>query len=217
MRHVAKVLCTAGCVLWLSACAAKDTQHAVAATDTSGAVAAQPVPAPTPVLSGTVAENTVTASAVVQAINQKTREVTLKGPNGKSTTIHVDDSVQNLPQVKKGDHVVVTYYESLAYDVLRETDVKRGVTVAGVAGTAQPGEMPAGVGARAVTVTAKIKAIDKKHETVTLKGPQGNLKTVKVKNPANLDKVKVGDMVQITYTEALAVSVEEAPKSSKKK
>jgi len=61
-------------------------------------------------------------------------------------------------------------------------------------------------------VTAKIKAIDKKNNTVTLKGPKGNLKTVKVKDPSNLDKVKVGDLVQITYTEALAIGVEEAPK-----
>ena len=174
-------------------------------------------PAPTPVLSGTVAENTVTASATVEAINQKTRMVTLKGADGKSTTIQVDDSVQNLAQVKKGDRVVATYYESLAYNVMREGDAKRGVTVAGAAGSAEPGEMPAGVGARAITVTAKIKAIDKKHETVTLKGPRGNLKTVKVKNPANLDKVKVGDMVQITYTEALAISVEEAPKKTAKR
>jgi hypothetical protein len=169
------------------------------------------------VLSGTVAENTVTASATVEAINQKTRMVTLKGADGKSTTIQVDDSVQNLAQVKKGDRVVATYYESLAYNVMREGDAKRGVTVAGAAGSAEPGEMPAGVGARAITVTAKIKAIDKKHETVTLKGPRGNLKTVKVKNPANLDKVKVGDMVQITYTEALAISVEEAPKKTAKR
>jgi hypothetical protein len=215
MRKVTRVMFTAGCALMLGACAAKEKEQPPAAMAAPVPVAAQP--APTPVLSGTVAENTVTVTATVQAINQKTRMVTLKGADGKTATVHVDDSVQNLAQVKKGDRVVATYYESLAYDVMRAGDAERGVTVAGVAGTAQPGEMPAGVGARAITATAKIKAIDKKHETVTLKGPQGNLKTVKVKNPANLDKVKVGDMVQITYTEALAISVEEAPKKTAKK
>lgn len=215
MMKIANVMVTAGCALMLGACAAKEKEPAPAAMAPPAAVAVQP--APTPVLSGTVAENTVTASATVQAINQKTRMVTLKGPDGKTTTLHVDDSVQNLAQVKKGDRVVITYYESLAYNVMRKGDAKRGVTVAGVAGAAQPGELPGGVGARAITATAKIKAIDKKHQTVTLKGPRGNLKTVKVKNPDNLDKVKVGDLVQITYTEALAISVEEAPKSTAKK
>ena len=170
------------------------------------------VPAPTPVLSGTVAENTVTATATVQSINQKTRMVTLKGADGKSVTFKVDESVKNLPQVKKGDQVMATYYESLAYEVVRSSDVKRGIAVAEDVATAKPGEKPGAIGARAVTVNAKIKAIDKKNGTVTLKGPEGNLRTIKVKDPTRLDKVQVGDMVQITYTEAVAIAVEEVAK-----
>lgn len=213
MTRVTKVIFTAGCTLMLTACASKEKEQPPAAMAAPAAVAAKP--APTPVLSGTVAENTVTVTATVLAINQKTRMVTLKGPQGKSTTIHVDDSVQNLAQVKKGDQVVVTYYESLAYDVMRAGDAKRGITVAGVSGSAQPGALPAGVGARAITATAKIKAIDKKNQTVTLKGPNGKMKTVKVKDATKLDQVKVGDLVQITYTEALAIAVQEAPKAAK--
>ena len=100
---------------------------------------------------------------------------------------------------------------------MRSADVKRGVTVTGIGGAAPPGSMPAGAGARAITATAKIKAIDKKNHTVTLKGPNGQMKTVKVKDPTKLDKVQVGDMVQLTYTEALAVAVQEAPKTTTKK
>jgi hypothetical protein len=73
--------------------------------------------------------------------------------------------------------------------------------------------MPAAVGARAVSVTAKITAIDNKNHTVTLKGPQGKLTTVKVKDPSKLDLVNVGDLVSVTYTEALAIAVEKAPKT----
>jgi len=172
------------------------------------------------VLSKTVAQNSATMTATVVGIDQKKRMVTLKGPDGKTTTIHVGDEVKNLSQVKKGDQVVVTYYESLAYNVFKKGVVKRGVTVSEGVGTAEPGEMPAGIGARAVTVTAKITAIDKQSNTVTLKGPQGNLKTVKVQDPSKLDLVHVGDHVSITYTEALAIAVEESPttaKASKKK
>jgi len=210
MTRRTNLIRAAACALALGACAAKDKTPEMAAAPPAAVPAA-----PAPVVSGTVAESTVTVTATVTAINQKTRSVTLKGPDGKSATIHVDDSVKNLPQVKKGDQVTATYYESLAYDVVRAGDAQRGVTVAEAAAAAKPGEKPAGVGARAVTVTAKIKAIDKKQQTVTLKGPQGKLQTVKVKNPANLDKVEVGDLVQITYTEALAIAVEAAPKATK--
>jgi hypothetical protein len=55
-------------------------------------------------------------------------------------------------------------------------------------------------------------AIDKQKNTITLKGPEGKLTTVKVQDPTNLEKVKVGDELMITYTEALAISVEHVKK-----
>lgn len=167
---------------------------------------------PTPVVSGTVAENTVSVSATVEAVDLKTRMVTIKGPDGRSVKVHVDDRVKNLPQVKKGDQVVATYYESLAYEVRKPGQAEPGVAVASDVATAKPGEKPAGVGAQAVQVTATIDAIDTKANTVTLKGPDGDLTTIKVKDPSRLQKVKVGDLVEITYTEALAIAVEPAAK-----
>ncbi len=44
--------------------------------------------------------------------------------------------------------------------------------------------------------------------TVTLRGPDGGTTTIKARNPDNLNRVAVGDLVDITYTEALAISVE---------
>jgi len=43
-------------------------------------------------------------------------------------------------------------------------------------------------------------------------GPRGNTKTIVVRDPQKLNGVKVGDMVDITYTEAIAVEVDKAPK-----
>jgi hypothetical protein len=47
---------------------------------------------------------------------------------------------------------------------------------------------------------------------VTFKGPKGNLVTVVAEDANNLEKVKVGDNVEITYTEALAVEVAKTKK-----
>jgi len=158
-------------------------------------------------------EQAVTISATVEQVDAKARKVTLKGYDGTSETVTVGDEVRNLDQVKKGDAVVVTYYHSVAFEVLKPGE-KRPVATAGEGiARAEKGDRPGGVAASVVTVVAEVVKLDRKAETAVLKGPEGNLRTVKVENPANFDKVKVGDMVEITLTDAVAVDVQPAPKN----
>ncbi|HWU38351.1 MAG TPA: hypothetical protein VN203_11955 [Candidatus Acidoferrum sp.] len=156
----------------------------------------------------------VTLTATVEAIDLAQRLVTLKGPKGKVVTIHVDERAKNLPQVQVGDEVVVKYYEAIALRVLRPGEATSGASATGGLATAQPGQKPGGVATREVTATVTVEAINKKAGTVTFKGPEGNSVTVKAQDPKNLDLVKVGDNVEITYTEALGISVEKAKKKS---
>jgi hypothetical protein len=153
-----------------------------------------------------------TVTATVEAIDLATRMVTLKGPKGNTITFKAGEEVRNLPQVKVGDQVEAKYYESLVVDVKKPGEATPGVTEEQVAGRAKPGEMPAAAMANKVTITATVTAIDKKKPSVTLKGPEGNVKEVKIKDPKKLDNVKVGDLVVITYTEAFAISVEKPKK-----
>jgi Cu/Ag efflux protein CusF len=92
--------------------------------------------------------------------------------------------------------------------VKKPGDAVPGASVAATADRAELGEKPGATGARVTTVTATIAGIDKSAGTVTLKGPEGNLTTIKARDPQNLNRVSVGDLVQITYTEALGISVE---------
>jgi len=156
-------------------------------------------------------ENVVTVTATVQAIDLDTRVVTLKGPKGNVFDLKVGKEAKNLPQVKVGDLVMARYYESLAVEV-KKPGVPGGVMTSGALATAKPGEMPAGVVTNQVTITATVQAIDPKKTHVTLQGPEGNSVKVKVQDPKNLKNVAVGDQVVITYTEALAISVEKAKK-----
>jgi hypothetical protein len=151
-----------------------------------------------------------TTTATVEALDLTNRIVTLRGPQGNVMSLTVDESVKNLPQVKVGDQVVAKYYESVAVRMAEPGDP--AATAASGLTAAKPGGMPAGVAARQVTVTASVEAIDKKTPSITLKGPEGNVVTVRVLDPKNLEKVKVGDKLAITYTEALAISVERAGK-----
>ena len=153
----------------------------------------------------------MTITATVEGIDQKTRVVTLKGPKGNLVSFVASDDVKNLAQVKVGDEVTVDYHESLVMRVLKPEEASVNQAAAAVA-AAKPGEKPAGVGAGEVTVTVSIEAIDTKAGTVTFKGPAGNVETIRAADPKNLEKIKVGDRVGITYTEAVAVSVKPAKK-----
>ena len=154
----------------------------------------------------------VSITATVEKIDLKQRLVTLKGPEGNEVTIHVDKRVKNLPQVKKGDEVVIDYLESIAVD-LHKSGEPPEVAAAGAVETAKPGAMPGGVAVKRLRVTATISAIDPAKSSVTLTGPRGNSIPVKVKDPARLEGLKVGDSVDVTYTEALAIAVKKPTKT----
>ncbi len=151
----------------------------------------------------------VTATATVVSVDQKTREVTLKDKEGRTFSFIAGEKVKNLPQVKPGDLVKATYREGLVYEVKKggTTGTSSSTTMAG----ARPGSMPAGVISHRTTVTVKITAIDPKVPSVTFVGPEGNSYTMKVKDPAKLQGVAVGDTVDVTYVEAYAIKVERAP------
>ena len=69
------------------------------------------------------------------------------------------------------------------------------------------GERPGGTVTDTVSVRMTITAIDKATSEATLRGPHGDVIVVKAKDPSKLDAVAVGDLVDITYTEALAIAV----------
>ena len=154
---------------------------------------------------------TVTATAVVQAIDLNTREVTLRGEDGGVFTFVASDEVKNLSQVRVGDSVRATYTESIAIEVKRVDGGTPDLSVAATGGSAAPGEKPAGNVARTVTASAVIVAIDRTTNRVTLRGPSGNERVVQARDPKNLESVQVGDMVYATYTESLGISVEVVP------
>jgi hypothetical protein len=152
--------------------------------------------------------NVVTMSAIVDDIDVAKRQVTLRTADGKKTTLRVGPEVKNLPQVKKGDEVTVGYLEALAIQVKKPGEGELGTVGAEEIGTAAPGEKPAGVAAQAVKITAKIVAIDREGQQVTLEGKEGDQVTIDVRNPEHFDAIAVGDLVEITYTESMAISVE---------
>jgi hypothetical protein len=176
-------------------------------------------PSPAPVMAQTTAPaakprgrtaTVVTVRGTVEAIDVEKHTVTLKGPK-RSLTVQVRDP-KKLEAIKVGDPVVAKYYEALAFEVKKAGTATPGVTAQQEVATSKPGETPAGVVGERISVTATIVAIDKTAQTVTIKGPEGNTETVKARDPKNLDAANVGDLVEITYTRALAIALDKASK-----
>jgi len=150
--------------------------------------------------------------AVVEALNVDNRIVTLRSLTEDETVVmEAGDEVRNLAQVKVGDRVVVQFYQAVAVDLKKGGGLDETAGKSVVAARAKPGEKPAGSVGEATEVVATILAIDRDTPSVTLKGPEGNTVEVIVRDPTKLDGVDVGDQVVITYTRAMAISVEPSP------
>lgn len=162
-----------------------------------------------------VIADTVKVTAQVTAIDKATRKVEMKGPEGRTFSVVAGEEVRNFDQIKVGDMVVLQYIEALTLE-LRKSGAAKAPTEQTAAVRAKPGEKPAGAVGRQVTATAEVVKVDQKNSIISLKGPEGKVVDLKVRNQDHFKVVKKGDKVDVTYTEALAIAVEPAPKAAEK-
>ena len=97
---------------------------------------------------------TVTVTAVVEAINHETREVTLRGPEGDTTSFVASEEARNLDQVSVGDIVTAEYEQSLSIEVFDNDGSAPGAGAIAAAGRSEKGEMPGMAAIDATVVTA---------------------------------------------------------------
>jgi len=184
----------------------------LASTVVAAALAASPVLAQTGAAvvgkaPGKVAmAQTVKATATITAIDAATRAVTLKGPKGNEMVVTAGPEVKNFAQLKVGDQVNIEFIESLALELKKGGGAPVAATAKEGAAAAKPGERPAGVVGRQVTVVADVIDLNAETQVVTLKGPQRTVE-LKVRDPEQFKLIKKGDQVQATYTEAVAIAV----------
>ena len=151
---------------------------------------------------------TIIMTAMVEAINHETREVTLRGPEGNSASFIASEEARNLDQVQVGDIVMAEYVQSMSIEVFANDGVEPGAGEIAAMGRSEKGEMPGMAAIDTVVVTATVEEINIEANTFKLKGPSGEIKEYEAQNPENLKKAEVGDLVVITYTEAVAITVE---------
>jgi len=192
---VAAAVCTAGVIAWIHVDAASLPSTTVAHTTGPGS-----------------ATSVVTTRATVEDVDEQSRIVTLRTADDRIVHFRADPSMRNLPQVRKGDEVSATYYESMAIR-LRDADGEQPrVSMSEKVERAPLGKKPGGMIVRDTTLTAKVTGIDKARRTVTLEGPHGGTVMLTAEDPTHLDDVRVGHLVEATYREGVSISVRKPEK-----
>ena len=156
---------------------------------------------------GQKSRESATVKATVEDINSATREITLKKEDGTTVTFKAPESVRNFDQIKKGDVIAAKYSQSLAVSV-RKADEPPSATGRTATERSAPGQTPGVKKTNTVQITAAIEKIDRDTRELTLKGPEGKIKTVKVPEEVKkFDELKEGDQVVLTATESLALEL----------
>jgi Cu/Ag efflux protein CusF len=149
----------------------------------------------------------ISETVTVEAIDYKARLVTLKDSDGFSDTVYAGPEVKRFDELKVGDKVTFRYYESVVYQIR-----KPGSQPAKPAETASvvrsEGAKPGATVSQQKSATVTVDAVDMAVPSVTIRSDDGRKMSFRVENKKNLEGVKVGDRVEITYTQALAISVQ---------
>jgi len=157
------------------------------------------------------ASQTAIVSAVVQAIDHETRVVTLRKPDGEEITFTAGEEVRNLGQVEVGDVLVAEYVESVSIKVLANDGMGADAADVVAMARAEEGEKPGFAAMDSSVVIATVEEINLEKNTFKLKGPDGMVDEYVARNPDNLRRAKVGDLVVTTITESVAITVESNP------
>jgi Cu/Ag efflux protein CusF len=148
----------------------------------------------------------IEVTAEIVAIDHDARLITLEAEDGELEEIYAGPEVKRFDELKVGDEVTFRYYESVVSRIRKPGEP--APTPSGeptlVRGT---GPKPSGTLSQQLTATVTITAIDANVPSVTVKTEDGRMMSFKIADKKNLEGVKVGDRVDITYTVAVMITV----------
>jgi Cu/Ag efflux protein CusF len=143
----------------------------------------------------------------IEAIDHTARVITLKDKDGATETIHCGPEVKRFDELKVGDTVTFRYYESIAY-AIRKPGLPSGLPAqTGPKVVRGQGARPGGTVSAQETATVTIKAVDAKVPSITVLTEDGRTVSFRVEDKKNIKDVRAGDKVEVTYTEAVMISV----------
>jgi hypothetical protein len=155
------------------------------------------------------ASQSMKVNAVVEAINHETREVRLRRSDGEIIEFVASEEARNLGQVDVGDIVNAEYIHSVSIEVIANEGYEPEAGQMQATARTEEGEMPGVAAINTQVATATVEEINIEANTFKLKGVDGTVNEYTARNPENLKRAKVGDLVIMTVTDAVAITVEE--------
>jgi Cu/Ag efflux protein CusF len=157
--------------------------------------------------------NTQKETATIQAIDQTSREITLRFKDGDEDTFTAGPEIKRFSELKVGDSVAMTYVESVVVQVHQAgaPAAPSGAT-ADAALTRGRGKTPSATLSQQIKGTVTVKAVNPSVPSITVLTEDGHTVTRKIEDKKNLEGVKAGDKLDITYTEAVLMSIVPAKK-----
>ena len=157
------------------------------------------------------ASQTLVVTSQVEAINHETREVTLRHTDGETVTFTASEEARNLGQVSVGDIVTVEYLEEVSIQVVAAEGGEAGAAELAAVARTKKGEMPGVAAIDSSIEVLTVEEINIEANTFKLKNAAGEVNQFTARDPENLKRSAVGDLVVVTVTRAVAISVEAAP------
>jgi len=164
-----------------------------------------------------VAAERVIITGRVADIDLAKRTLTLRDSQERELNFRIDPSMKSLDNVKVGDRVQLEYAVAVALALMKGGGDMRQRVEEEASRQSNPGEPPAEAAGRRTTVVADVLSIDRDLGTLRLRGPEGRIRDVKVRDKSRLDEVRTGDQVVAVVDEALALRIQpEKPEGTPK-
>ena len=152
----------------------------------------------------------LSVEAEIVAIDHTTRELSLRTPMGDVVSMTAGEQVERLDEFKVGDTVVTTYMASIEGDLRKPTEEEKAepwveLDAAAIAGLE---ELPGAAVGRVIQAVCTIEGLNRVLGTVTIMDPRGKLHVIGDVEAEKMEGVVLGDTIVITYSEAIAITLE---------
>jgi len=154
--------------------------------------------------------NLVAMQGTVTAIAKETREVTLMGPKGDLVTITASEAVERFDEIALDDVMTFEYWTYMKAEFRQPTpeELAEPLVVVAEEGIAPEGMDPSAVVGAVVKAIVTIEVLNRPYMLATVQGPRGNYLTIQMEDKALIEQLHIGQVVILTYAEAVAVSLE---------
>lgn len=151
-----------------------------------------------------------TVRGTVTAIDPATREITLMSADGGLMTVTAGEEVERFDEIAIDDIIEFDYYTYIKAEFREPTEEEKAEPVQMLveAGKATEEMAPAGAIGAVVKAVVTIEALNRPLMLATVSGPNGNYVSIPMEDAEFMTKLHIGQVVILTYAEAMAVSLE---------